>query len=308
MRVIHSRMNFYPESEPRISDLDLIFWHQSCIRWKEQGHTLVLYTESHMVDWLKRMSLYEYYDEVNTQLFDNKSSKIDHRRFWASPKILSYREEIKRGYKDIIISDTDLFPVKNLDEFFKNNEVVLWGSEEWAERAIDAYGSYLNVPMPKGFKFPGWMSDKFKELNTGIIWFKDTEKAKEVLDVIIAFMTNNPGTKGDWDLGVMLMCFAEQRIIGAYVLENKLKIGYVQPKGVQQFNNNAWHLMRYKSAKKDTQFTYEIYLLENIRNKNLTLYNKLKEVSRFTNHFQYIETVGDNKTIPLMVEKRGVKL
>jgi hypothetical protein len=301
-------MNFNPQAEPKISTLDIIFWYQACLRWKEKGHTLVLYTESNMIEWLKKMSLYDLYDEINTELFDNKDKRIDYVKFWASPKILSYREEINRGFKDIIIADTDLFPVGNLDSFFVENEVVLWGAEEWAERAYEFYGSYLNVPTPKDFIFPEWMSDKFKELNTGVIWFKDTEKAKEVMDVIIDYMTNNPGHKDGWDLGVMLMCFAEQRMIGAYVLEHKMKIGYLQPKGVQQFNKNAWHLMRYKSAKSETLYVYEIYLLENIRSKNIELYDKLKEHDRFKSHFEHIERVGENKTVPLGVQKRGVML
>jgi hypothetical protein len=317
MRIIHSRIKLYwkPTEEEKdqeivhhIKDSDLAFWYNNLARFKKAGHTTVLYTQTEYLPTIKAYGLDKYYDEIETETLDAAEEDINLDRFWAAPKLISYLAEINKGNQDVMVTDTDLFLLKTIEELTEGKDVLLWNSQEFQE--FKKYASIEYLPYPEGFQWPEWFKDGSVERNTGVIWFKDPTIAKEWLEVSLNYMRKNPETSGGLDLKNHQMVFAEQKTIGMFLTNAhpKLTVGYVQEYYERQFNKKGWHYCMYKGAGEEFFFPYIVYLFEMLEKVDPTMLEDVKQIEQFKPIFEHVAKVGKRMTVPQLVRERNLYL
>jgi hypothetical protein len=313
MRIIHSRIKLYwkPTEEEKdlevvhhIKNSDLAFWLNNIARFKKEGHTLVLYTQTSYLPTIKHYGLEKYYDEINTEALDREDLQINLDRFWAAPKLIAYLEEINKGNQDLLVTDTDLFLLKPVEGLIGEADVLIWNSQEFQQ--FKGYSSFKYLPYPEGFQFPEWFSDAGHEKNTGVIWFKDLALAKEWLEVALSYMKNNPENKQGIDLKNYQMVFAEQKTIGMFLDAGhpELKVNVVQEYYERQMNTKGWHYCMYKVAGEEFFFPYIVYLIETLEKINPEMYEEAKVQEWFAPFFEHIAKVGKRKTVPTMIKEK----
>jgi hypothetical protein len=313
MRIIHSRIKlndfkYIKEVEEKVKTTeveetkvkiftiktsDLAFWVNNIVRFKKAGHTLVLYTNTEYIPTIQFYGLDKLYDEVETQTLDNYKRNINIDRFWAAPKLISYEAEIKKGNKDIVVTDTDLFLIKDLKELTKDVDVLLWNKQEFQE--VKEYNSIFLLPYPEKFKFPAWFKDGAIECNTGVTWFKDTNIALEWLEASLSYMENNPHFAKGIDIRKFQMVFAEQKTMGMFLTyaHPDLKVRVVQEYYERQFNTKGWHYCMYKWQGEEFFKGYSKFLFDKAAGIN-------KEVVDSFLELEQIKTELLDKEIPDM--------
>ena len=272
MRVVHSRKKVWDKDYAFEDGFTLLTWVLSLVKWKEYGFTTVLYTDNETLNKIKEYGFEYLYDEIDTEYLDENSKNINFWCFWAMPKILSYKAEIEKGHTDSIVADTDIVPMRDLHDIFnlKMYDLVVWSNKEHAELQA-VYPKLENLSLPKDYKLPLWFKGDAKPLNTGIIYFKDSQKALGYLNEVIKISKNNDNHKHN--TRTQTMCTAEQRMIGEYAKAKGLVYNVIQPVNETLFNKNAFHAHGYKSRlSKTKKIQFNVNLLNMLPSN---LYNRL---------------------------------
>ena len=291
MRFVHTRKKIFDNDNGWniFSDkYGLLMWYLSALQIKKLGHTAVMYTDEETLEHMKSVHLDELYDIINTDVYKADYEGINFRDFWALPKIYAFMYELD-NFDNTVMIDTDLILFKNLN--YNNADVSVWANKEYKEiRGI--YCDIKDVSLPVGYTFPDWFNAESQPLNTGILHFRNKQRAKEYCQEIIRFSQNNLNSKGNTQS--QLMCFAEQRLLGAYIDGHKMTYMTVQPLNQGVFNKNGFHalvhkydLFNYPNKKKDAILS----MLLLIRDISPVFYAKISRMDLFKEERAELKTI-----------------
>lgn len=298
MRVVHSRKKVWDKDYAFEDGFTLLTWILSIIKWKEYGFTTVLYTDNETLTKIKEYGFDSLYDEIDTEYLNNNSEGIDFWCFWAMPKILSYKAEIEKGYTDSIVADMDIVPMSDLHKLFnlKMYDLVVWSNKEHVELQA-VYPKLENLSLPKDYKLPSWFTGKARPLNTGVIYFKEHNKALGYINEVIKMAQYNNNHKHN--TRTQTMCSAEQRMLGEYAKANGLVYNTIQAVNEPLFNSKAFHTHGYKQRlTEDKRVQFNINLLNMLPSN---LYNKLVNDILFTKELKHITEDSTQKVKELQI-------
>lgn len=216
-------INAYFQRTPKLTLVDAILWSVSIQRAKSLGYTTVLYTNGELYEYLKKLGIADYYDEVQLTLLDLllQSSPINTEVFWNFPKLAAIQSEVTLKKGPFLIADTDLILNRPIDQ---TNEAYVWSSDypdgnEYS-RFKQIYLKWSDLTMPANFQLPDYIAQNFLgAYNTGIIYIKSTDVATEYALNALAFMINNPAAHNR-NNHLVYACKAEQNIIWAVFNKN----------------------------------------------------------------------------------------
>lgn len=274
MRIVHSRKKVWNKDYAFQDNFQLLVWILSILKWKDLGHTTVLYTDKETLENIKIIGFDHLYDVIDTDYLEKEENikNIDFWCFWAMPKILSLKAEIEKGFNSIV-SDVDVVPIKDFENLIQCRDVLVWSNKEYIElRGI--YPRLEDLSLPNDYEFPMWFTGRNKPLNTGVIYFKDNYHASGYIDEVIRISKNNHNHKNN--TRSQTMCNAEQRMLGEYINYRGLSYNMVQPFDEGLFNKNAFHTHEYKTLlEQNKKILFNINFLIAIKKYDENMYNNL---------------------------------
>ena len=275
MRIVHARKRCWEKDAAFENKFVLLVWALSAIKWKELGHTTVMYTDNKTLEDMKKFGLDKLYDEINTDLFENGAicENIDFEYFWAMPKIISLHYETYHLGNNVLVSDQDVVPTSDFSRLFNAADVLVWSNKEYVEDRR-SYPRLDKLSLPKGYQLPNWYTGKIKPLNTGLIYFRDKTNAIEYCNEVFKYVQGNKNEYGNSK--AVTMCNAEQRMMGEWLHHKGYTYMTVQPANEGLFNKNAFHTHGYKNhIKNENGLEWNVKFLNMIRESALWYYNLL---------------------------------
>lgn len=281
MRIIHARKRCWEKDAAFENKFVLLVWALSAIKWKELGHTMVMYTDNKTLEDMKKFGLDKLYDEINTNLFENGAicDGIDFEYFWAMPKIISLHYETYHLGNNVLVCDQDVVPTSDFSRLYNISDVLVWSDKEYVEDKR-LYPDLYKLSLPTNYILPDWFKGTAKPLNTGIIYFKRKENAIAYCNEVFKYTQGNNNNLNNTK--AVTMCNAEQRMLGEWLRHKGYTYMTVQPTSQGLFNKNAFHTHGYKSfINNDNGLEWHLKFLKMIKECNETYYNTLLQLDLF---------------------------
>lgn len=287
MRIVHARKKVWDKDYAFENKFTLLVWILSILKWKEYGNEIVLYTDNEELKEIKKIGFEHLYDEINTNVLEEKYD-INYYYYWAMPKIIALQHETQTLNNKAVLCDQDVVPAQDLTRFWNNTQVTVWSNKEYYEFQ-SLYPKLKTLSLPKDYKLPYWFTGEARPLNTGVIYFKNNQYAKEYCDEVFKYVVNNKNEKKN--NRATAMCNAEQRMLGEFVKHKKLSYATVQPHNQTLFNKNAFHTHGYKGyvKKSNNELQWNLTLLKMIEKSDKMMYNKLMSNPMFEYEKEEIE-------------------
>lgn len=190
----------------------LLFNLMSALTWKKYMGTIDLYCNTNYLMNLKKYNIDSLYNNINTEILDNKPNNIDYNQYWAFSKLIVL-EKIKAPFTLI---DTDLY-IKDKLVFNTENKVTFYHKENFSldyERNVYIDFDLLIPDHIKSMK----LDKNVLPNNTAILNVNDdtfisdwVNLSKEIAIYNKDIKVEHPSTK---------ICFVEQRLL-PILLEKK---------------------------------------------------------------------------------------
>lgn len=257
MKVIQSRIyNELANDGSAIQDrMSLMVWFLSVLNWKKLGYEPVLYTDQTTKEEFEKHGLAQLYSEI----VDIGDIQADEKVFWASSKLYSVKKFMEdHPGEDFIVSDLDFIPFKDPMEFAAG-DILAYHTEYW-----QSYKPINELNLSEDYALPDWVSGTENPVNTSVLYFKDKDMMKELMDVQFEFMTKN-GIFTDTHEANDSMVFIEQRVLGEFAAHKGLKFSFMAKEGKSTFNVNAMHTGPYKRMEKSDYWKWNIWYLKMLR-------------------------------------------
>ena len=240
----------------KLPETDILIWTTCLIRYKMFGYTTKLYCTKKDIDFLKEWKLYNLYDIIDTDLFENNEmlKKIDNKHFWSTRKIEALYHELFVLNEECIYTDVDIIMRQ---PYNTSRDCLVWSPEEWNTNEGQVYVPWRNLSKPKGYKMPQYILNTSDAYNCGVLYFKNKEVFKQYRDDYYKFCLDNPcqikNRKRDdvEDLvtnNSVWACNAEQRILKAVLNHTKQDVMCVMPKRLKGWSKQGVHLFFYRIA------------------------------------------------------------
>ena len=267
MKVIQSRIyNELANDGSIIQDrMSLMVWFLSVINWRKLGYEPVLYTDQITKAEFEKYGLAQFYSEI----IDIGEISTDEKVYWASSKLYSVKKFMETyPDEDFIVSDLDFIPFKDPMQFV-TGDVLTYHTEYWqAYKAID------ELNLSADYTLPEWITGKVNPVNTSVLYFKDKELMKELMDIQFDFMEKNNVFTNASDAND-LMTFIEQRVLGEFLAYKGKTISFMAAEGKSVFNVNGMHTGPYKRMEKSDFCKWNFWYLKMIREESMDVYNTL---------------------------------
>ena len=267
MKVIQSRIyNELANDGSIIQDrMSLMVWFLSVINWRKLGYEPVLYTDQITKAEFEKYGLAQFYSEI----IDIGEISTDEKVYWASSKLYSVKKFMETyPDEDFIISDLDFIPFKDPMQFV-TGDVLTYHTEYWqAYKAID------ELNLSADYTLPEWITGKVNPVNTSVLYFKDKELMKELMDIQFDFMEKNNVFTNTSDAND-LMTFIEQRVLGEFLAYKGKTVSFMAAEGKSIFNVNGMHTGPYKRMEKSDFCKWNFWYLKMIREESMDVYNTL---------------------------------
>lgn len=257
MKVIQSRIyNKLANDGSIIQDrMSLMVWFLSILHWKKLGYEPILYTDKITKAEFEKYGLTQLYSEV----IDIGDITADEEVFWASSKLYSVKRFMEdHPDEDFIVSDLDFIPFKDPMEF-ATGDVMVYHHEYW-----QAYRPINELNLSKDYEIPEWVTGTVDPLNTSLLYFKDKELLKEIMDMQFDFMDKNSIFTNTNDANDSML-FIEQRLLGEFLAHKGKTVSFMIKKNKSTFNVNAMHTGPYKRMEKSDYWKWNIWYLKMLR-------------------------------------------
>lgn len=301
MKVIHSRISSEEKDNLHsLTSLELLIWFLSILQWKKLGYTTKIYVDDENLQFIKDKHLYELYDEVDSEYFNNTDgffvkNNISKNKFWAGCKIFLLENESE----PCIISDYDFIPFVNpaLDK-----EVIAYHSEE----VKYIYGETLdNLTFPENYEVPEWFQYNVNPVNTSICYIGNESVKSLYIEEACKYMSNN--TEIEDETLVYDMVYIEQRMLAEICNHLGVEIKtLIDLNKVSYINEDYLHLLMYKdvdkSIKENNKYpnSWHIYLLDKLNKYFPETYETVINMEEFAEDKEYIEANGfDSYKVPM---------
>lgn len=276
MRVVHAYKKLdlaWKDYKP----LNICLWILSVLQWKRFGHTPVLYTDKETLKDLRYYGVDKLYKEINTTVLTNKqiTKEIDFSVCWSMAKILAYHHELTVLNNNVIISDTDLIPLKH----FKPSSSYVWSEENYSNTYIPK--QELDLCWKKDL--PKWITTKRLGYNAGLVFIKNANYAKEYCETVIEYSKRENIRKTDFGF---LMVNLEQRFLYEYLKYKNIKPKTLTNQG-QRFTKEAIHLF---ASHRNLSLNLTISFLWWIKSLNKKVYQNLISLPEFKTEKERIES------------------
>lgn len=248
MRIVHARSKVFAKDHAFENKFSVLVWILALLKWKEFGHSLVLYTDEFVLNKIKEFKFEHLYDEINTSLLEDKDKtkykNLDFYLYWAMPKLIALWYEKLELNNDVVITDQDVVPMQDWSRFWKSADVTVWSNKEFTEFKA-TYPALFALSTPENYIFPKWIRGEAKPLNTGVLHIRDPKVVKFYLEAAFGIALNNKNTKNNTNC--QTMCNAEQRFLGEVISYKRLSYNTIQPIDKGLFNKNGFHTHGYKA-------------------------------------------------------------
>lgn len=242
----------------KLPEVDILIWTTCLMNYKKLGYTTKLFCTSNDIDFLKENHLFELYDIIDTDFFNNL--KIDERvnlkYFWSTRKIEAVHYERCILDEEAIYSDVDIIMRSKFD---LSKDGVVWCLEESSTNNNTIYVPWRNLSKPKGYQMPKYMLETKDAYNGGIWYFKNKDVFQQYYDEYYKFSINNPceikthKSRGD-DVSDLITnndvwaCNGEQRVLKAVMDHNKQNIAFVMNEREKGWSKQGVHFFFYRIA------------------------------------------------------------
>jgi len=183
----------------------------SALSWKKYQGPIKLYCNTDYYNILKKWGVDSVYDEINTDILDNKSNDIDYGKYWAFGKFLALEDLIENS--PFTLLDTDLILFDKLPEI-KDANVVMFHNENFSENYEHNHYPDFDFMLPESIKSRNF-DKKILPTNCALIKFSTTEFISEWIELakqIARFNSENHSEVNDRHNSIR-MCFVEQRLL-----------------------------------------------------------------------------------------------
>lgn len=301
MKVIHSRISSEEKDNLHsLTSLELLIWFLSILQWKKLGYTTKIYVDDENLQFIKDNHLYELYDEVDSEYFNNADgffvkNNVNKNKFWAGCKIFLLENE----NESCIISDYDFIPFTNP---IMDKEVIAYYTEEIKQ----VYNATLdNLTFPENYEVPEWFQYNIDPVNTSVCYIGNNSVKDLYIEEAYKYMTNNNDIEDE--TLVYDMVYIEQRMLAEICnhLEVEIKT-LVDLNKVSYINSDYLHLLMYKDVDKSIEEnrkypnSWHIYLLNKLNKYFPEVYENVINMEEFSEDKEYIEKNGfDSYKVPM---------
>lgn len=225
--------------ENKLSQLDIQVWKAGLIVYKEFGYTTKLYCETADIPALKENGIFDLYDEIDTELFNNHlNNSVNTKYFWSYRKLEALYHEFNIS-NDSIYSDTDIIML----EPFNLDKDLFWCKEE--DPLV--YCDWNNLSKPDNYELPEYLENTICGYNCGIIYIKDKKLINEWYKEYMSFVINNPCKLiiEDYQNNIFA-CNSEQRIIKGIFEKYNIEPNFITEASTIGFSDKGIHLYALK--------------------------------------------------------------
>lgn len=261
-------------------DYETIVTYLSVLNWKKYNGKIKLYTNKLGFENFEKLKMTHLWDEIDVTLLEQQDQKynINSQIFWAACK-LQVIQEINEPFT---VLDLDLYVEKNLTEagFFTQQLGILH-----FEDSSLSYPFPYTMPTPNNFSFPKEWDWSSYAINAAMVYFGDLDFKNRYAEMSLNYMHNNNG-KYIMDKLNARMIFAEQRILGEMVYQEKIKYvniidGLFYPRHDSDNTYGFVDVLNFRTAKfKESEDASSIHYHTNI-----------KEVETFISHLWGLKQV-----------------
>jgi len=243
----------------------------SALSWKNFHGPIKLFCNTEYKQALSYWGIDTIYDEINTDLLDNKPQDIDYKQYWAFGKLLVI-EHLKDSVPFTMI-DTDLWINEKLN-LNRNLDVIAYHKENFS---ID----YHNNTYPD---FDFLIPDSIKKINLdksilptncALLHINNLNFISEWIDLSKQIAKYNKEIEIPNKNGSSKMCFVEQRLLPMILKKNGLKyetfIDHIYQSHLSEAQDGSEWLPRF----------------ENSTNDLLSKFNSIKHVWGLKKFFHY---------------------
>jgi hypothetical protein len=220
----------------------------SALSWKNFHGPIKLYCNTGYKEAITYWGIDSVYDEINTELLDNKPQDIDYKQYWAFGKLLVI-EHLKDSGPFTMV-DTDLWINEKLN-LNKDSDVIVYHKENFS---ID----YHNNTYPD---FDFLIPDDIKQMdldksvlptNCALLHIKDLSFITEWIELAKQIAQYNKDIEVPNKNGSSKMCFVEQRLLPMILKKNRLKhetfIGHIYQSHLSEPQDGSEWLPRFENS------------------------------------------------------------
>lgn len=197
----------HPNEEYFIADFDLLVTILSALKWREKNGSIKMYTDKLGGDYYYKLGISDIYDlGVDTSLDEIVPKTLDPCLFWAAGKIYSLNME----QTPTVMLDMDFIVWDSILEETKAKSLCVTHREVLNELVYPKFEDFSSL---YGYDYDSDWDWKVNPCNTALVYFGEKKLKEYYVDECIRFMNGEFNPPDDQRKRVILMVFAEQRML-----------------------------------------------------------------------------------------------
>ncbi len=208
----------HPDEEYYIEDFDLLVTILSALKWRQKNGSIKMYTDKLGGDYCYSLGLSEIYDlGIDTSLEEIVPKALDPLLFWAGGKIYSLKmEEVPTVMLDMdfVIWDSIFEEIKGQDLCVSHREIL--GGLVYPE--FESFSTLYKYDYDEEWDW------KVNPCNTALVYFGNEGLKDYFVDEAIKFMNSDFDIPKEQKKRVILMVFAEQRLLAMCAKKKGIEI------------------------------------------------------------------------------------
>lgn len=197
----------HPGEEYFIEDFDLLVTILSALKWREKNGSIKMYTDKLGGDYYYKLGIADIYDlGIDTSLDEAVPKSLDPCLFWAAGKIYSLNME----KTPTVMLDMDFILWDSILEEIKDKSLCVTHREVLNGLVYPHIDIFIDIYQYDYDKDWDW---EVNPCNTALVYFGNKELKEYYVDECIKFMNADFNPPSDQKKRVILMVFAEQRML-----------------------------------------------------------------------------------------------
>lgn len=197
----------HPGEEYFVEDFDLLVTILSALKWREKNGSIKLYTDKLGGDYFNKLGIADIYDRgIDTSLDKVMPKKLDPCLFWASGKIYS----LKMEQTSTVMLDMDFIVWDSILEETREKGLCVTHREVLNGLIYPEFESFNDL---YNYGYDSEWDWEINPCNTALVYFGNKELKEYYVDECINFMNADFDPPSDQRKRVILMVFAEQRML-----------------------------------------------------------------------------------------------